>query len=847
MMMLLVVYQLVVLVLGLESVSEGKLASLLDLGDWDLANSSLSISDFIKLKLKGQKTYHKFDEHVFAAMARIQSNENGKLADYESTSSKTDVTIQNVELWKKLSEEEYTYEPRITLAVYLSYIHQRTYDRYATSYAPYNLQVPFSWADWIDLTALNQYLDKTRGCEAVFPRESEATMKLNNITVVDWLEGLCITDKSLQNSVNSTYAEEINSRDILSPNFHVFGYSDAKDNPQQKIFQSKSYINSKLPLPKSLIFLTDGGSYALTVDRTQNKRIVKSGLLSHFFSKKKKEHNLPQDQKTFTFDPVYEFNRLKSQVKPRPISSEPSIDSILKENDYKLKLKESSFIFNYGRILSNYEDRLESLNDFEKSHYESLAYSSLLEARKLPKYFGEVILKNPQDGGIHYDYRFFSGLIDKTQINHFEDETERKKIIMHRLLRTWQYFTYHNNIINWISHGSLLSWYWDGLSFPWDNDIDVQMPIMELNNFCKQFNNSLVVEDVSQGFGRYYVDCTSFLAQRTRGNGNNNIDARFIDVSSGLFIDITGLALTGSTMPKRYSNKLIKQPKKITDSTGSTPENGLTRNLRQNLNAQVYNCRNGHFYQYSELSPLKLSIVEGALTLIPNDFVTILETEYQRRGLEKNTYAKYLYVPELRLWMSYNDIYDILQGTNSHGRPLSAKTMATIFPRLNSDINLKKFLRNDHTFKNIYSTFNVTRVHEEELKYLIVNYDQNKRKSAEYRQFLENLRFMNPIRKDLVTYESRLKALDGYNEVEELEKKRENREKERKEKKKKEEKEKKDKEEREKKDKEEKEKKEKKEKEEKERKEKEEKEEYEEDDNEGEQPTEQKIQQEAKE
>ena len=34
-------------------------------------------------------------------------------------------------------------------------------------------------------------------------------------------------------------------------------------------------------------------------------------------------------------------------------------------------------------------------------------------------------------------------------------------------------------------HGPLLSWYWNGLLFPYDNDIDIQMPIDELVNLAK--------------------------------------------------------------------------------------------------------------------------------------------------------------------------------------------------------------------------------------------------------------------------------------------------------------------------------------------------------------------------
>ena len=87
-------------------------------------------------------------------------------------------------------------------------------------------------------------------------------------------------------------------------------------------------------------------------------------------------------------------------------------------------------------------------------------------------------------------------------------------------------------------HGIGMVWH------SWDNDIDVQVPIMDLHKLSLQFNQTIVVEDPEDGFGRYFLDIGSFITLREKGNGNNNIDARFIDIDTGLYIDITALALS---------------------------------------------------------------------------------------------------------------------------------------------------------------------------------------------------------------------------------------------------------------------------------------------------------------
>merc|ERR1712227_18590 len=168
-----------------------------------------------------------------------------------------------------------------------------------------------------------------------------------------------------------------------------------------------------------------------------------------------------------------------------------------------------------------------------QSYKQSLEYS--LAETNPPKYFKEAkILKkeaNWAHGG-HYDWRFFAGLINFT---------DRQPPVLHGLLQAYLKFANANNITTWVAHGSLLSWYWNGVAFPWDNDIDVQMPIQDLHRLSREFNQSMIVDlggesDQEVRYGRYFLDCGTFISHRTAGKGNNNIDARFIDVDTGFYI-----------------------------------------------------------------------------------------------------------------------------------------------------------------------------------------------------------------------------------------------------------------------------------------------------------------------
>ncbi|KAI1368933.1 LicD family-domain-containing protein [Xylaria arbuscula] len=114
----------------------------------------------------------------------------------------------------------------------------------------------------------------------------------------------------------------------------------------------------------------------------------------------------------------------------------------------------------------------------------------------------------------------------------------------------------------------------------------------------------------------YLLDINPHYAALTKGNGANIIDARWIDTSNGMFIDITGLR-------ERDAQK----------SPG------------------VWSCKNNHRYRTGELWPLRRTEFEGAEAWIPYAFDKVLTDEYGPKSLVAEEWAGHRWIPERREWV----------------------------------------------------------------------------------------------------------------------------------------------------------------------------------------------------
>ncbi|ODV63724.1 Mnn14p ASCRUDRAFT_73522 [Ascoidea rubescens DSM 1968] len=444
-------------------------------------------------------------------------------------------------------------------------------------------------------------------------------------------------------------------------------------------------------------------------------------------------------------NPLNYFNKLIGSFPPNSVP-DPNFFKI--NSNYQFELDKSSFFYQPKKIVEEYESKdISKLPDNELLHYQSLKYSLSFLPSKLLKYFHEVpIIKNSvsaKNPGGHYDWRFFNGVI--------KSEYEIR-IILHHMLRSWLKFTYSNNLVAWIAHGSLLSWYWNGYSFNWDNDIDVQMPITELDKLAKYYNNSLIIENLNDGFGKYYIDCGSFITHRRKGNGKNNIDSRIIDIDTGMYVDITGLALTSSRLPIKYRKYLSDTENYDFLGNPDKKVKGLTsiaQRFEINNNLQIYNCRNNHFVLFSSISPMKISLVEGTKGFIPNDYKSILLNEYKSNSLTLTKFNRHYFISKLRMWVPIMSIKKFLTHQHSQlikaGKKFEKKNFTKQLEDLSNsdDLILELLLFDEEILKEFYLTHDITRIHFAER--------QSLDKSKSNKKVIDKIEF-KPYLKDLFFY-----------------------------------------------------------------------------------------------
>jgi hypothetical protein len=172
-------------------------------------------------------------------------------------------------------------------------------------------------------------------------------------------------------------------------------------------------------------------------------------------------------------------------------------------------------------------------------------------------------------------------------------------------------FTDEKRIPTWISHGSLLGWWWGGSFLPWDTDIDVQMNANSLYNLA-HFNNTVLSD-------RYLIDVNPHFRARFP-QVHNVIDARLIDKHSGYFIDITGVADTGTNIASD-PQKLLLYDKHI------------------------------HKYFYSDLHPLVRTEIQGIPTWRPYQTEKCLAKEYGSKALVQTLYREYKYDVAKAIWI----------------------------------------------------------------------------------------------------------------------------------------------------------------------------------------------------
>ena len=651
----------------------------------------------------------------------------------------TELDEKYIKSYLEFRQSKHLYDPIITLSVYLNYLN--------TQYSENSVKIPFSWEDWVDLSYLNEFLDdgKSLTCKQFVDKykyeidfewndstpSSSLVDKTNCLDTIDYI----ITDEG-----------KFRSKKLL-PGFNFQKKLDKVSTFMGKAYNAKSYLLSYAPKPDFIYFLTDNGKY-FRAETKQSSSMLRNGLLKNFLTSE--SYN--------GFNPIDQLSKLNKFYE---IEHEHSFKLRLNnDNNYQIDIPEENFDVDFAtkyQYLFETDDSL--LKDNELNFKNSLKMSFQMKTEDIPKYLDEInITPNHEyrghkvrENGNHYDSRFFAGFISEMPTSEISIHNPRsilnnseikstatpeniKNSILSHLSHLLFTVTFNDGLFLIPAHGTLLSWYFNSMSFPWDEDADVQMPIGDLAEFCLRYNNSMIVENPKYGTAKGYVDCGTAITHREKGNGNNNIDARIIDVDSGMYVDITGLSVSEEEMDENYlkkfdrwvSNELkidynilqesrqkeieMERADKLRDERERAEKDKLQRerellriekeklekekesfeaskknsNSEENKNDaddkqrkekrtleksvkdihkqhKIFNCRNRHFYSYDQFSPLRLTLYEGAPTLVAvNDSAlkSQLEIEYAHDALSNTEHKKYHFSKPLRAWLY---AYDILQ------------------------------------------------------------------------------------------------------------------------------------------------------------------------------------------
>lgn len=568
--------------------------------------------------------------------------------DFVSDSKVVDMlqlVFDNEDLYGKYLFQKNFRDKRITPARYLNHLMNHITER--NGGVSESLKYEFSWSDWINfderLLPSMDYLLKHNGlpisnCSQF---ETEIGFPTDNIFKVDFLS----------NCSDLTASEIYNMANLNYPHFKAMAPLDNFELPiEARIVHGATYVyHTQLP-PERLIFV-DGSSksdFIIPVANTEN--VHKEPVLP--------EWNADESDGDISLPALNDLvAKIVDQLPPSDVENvynrEITVD--IARINRNLILDDSTFTLNKHdfenpRNLSQIRASLSYPE--EEGSLDANLYANILSEMETypdgdyPKYFHEPRLSDKKIGGSHYDWRFFN-------IKEIDNEYKRLSTL-NRLIRAWLRFTNNENIHTWLAHGTLLGYSFNGFMLPWDYDHDVQVSSSAMWRMAKYYNQSLIVDctsddQYSSGYGQYFLDISSNFFNRTNSNGNNAIDARFIDIHTGMYIDITQLSdvinkeetlkhdlVDFGKVLKQEFYRLLKQQRISID--GIIEEDNLV------------SCKNHHFYRLEDFEQFEKHIFEGEYAYVPKHWPDILDREFPKRKTAWK-HEGYTWRSQLELWV----------------------------------------------------------------------------------------------------------------------------------------------------------------------------------------------------
>ncbi|KAK1597481.1 LicD family-domain-containing protein [Colletotrichum navitas] len=132
-----------------------------------------------------------------------------------------------------------------------------------------------------------------------------------------------------------------------------------------------------------------------------------------------------------------------------------------------------------------------------------------------------------------YDERFASKPLNQTA------ERDALKVLVQTYLATLDDL----GVQTWLVHGSLLGWWWNKQILPWDSTADVQVTVNGIRFLASYYNMTTYYYKYSSiPDGRFFqLEVNPNYVHRAKDavGEADQADARWIDMDSGLFIDVT--------------------------------------------------------------------------------------------------------------------------------------------------------------------------------------------------------------------------------------------------------------------------------------------------------------------
>jgi hypothetical protein len=176
-------------------------------------------------------------------------------------------------------------------------------------------------------------------------------------------------------------------------------------------------------------------------------------------------------------------------------------------------------------------------------------------------------------------------------------------------------------------HGSLLGWWWNLRIMPWDSDIDVQISEPALDFLAAYYNMTVYTfndDDTATGEiatqpvteeRKYLLEINPHYKNSSIDDKLNVIDARWIDTTTGLYIDITALHVN-----RTQATRNITQASSLPSQTG------------------LLYCKDNHHYNTTQIFPLRQTTFEGVPVKVPYAYQDLLVSEYGEKSLIDTVY-----------------------------------------------------------------------------------------------------------------------------------------------------------------------------------------------------------------